>query len=137
MDRRYSLAGDGGSRPSVSPWLSMTVAPWTVVPRLLALLLVATLLPVAGAMSPRRAAELRQQTVDMFYHGFNNYMRVAFPEDEVCMGHVPSLRDRHPLAIPCHAMPSPCHAMPCYAMLCSAHQCLSAISSCAPSRARP
>jgi hypothetical protein len=35
-------------------------------------------------MSPRRVAELRQDTVDMFYHGFDNYMRVAFPEDEVC-----------------------------------------------------
>ena len=34
-------------------------------------------------MSPARIAELRKETVDMFYHGFDNYMDVAFPEDEV------------------------------------------------------
>jgi hypothetical protein len=34
-------------------------------------------------MTPARIAELRQETVDMFYHGFDNYMDVAFPEDEV------------------------------------------------------
>ena len=40
-------------------------------------------LAVASAMTPARIAELRQETVDMFYHGFDNYMNVAFPEDEV------------------------------------------------------
>lgn len=40
-------------------------------------------LAVASAMSPARIAELRQETVEMFYHGFDNYMNVAFPEDEV------------------------------------------------------
>ena len=34
-------------------------------------------------MTPARIAELRKETVDMFYHGFDNYMEVAFPEDEV------------------------------------------------------
>ncbi|KAL2063740.1 hypothetical protein VTL71DRAFT_5545 [Oculimacula yallundae] len=34
-------------------------------------------------MSPARIAELRQETVDMFYHGFDNYMDIAFPEDEL------------------------------------------------------
>jgi hypothetical protein len=34
-------------------------------------------------MSPPRIAELRQEAVDMFYHGFDNYMDFAFPEDEV------------------------------------------------------
>ncbi|CAJ2500333.1 Uu.00g031860.m01.CDS01 [Anthostomella pinea] len=34
-------------------------------------------------MRPSRIAELRQDTVDMFYHGFNNYMNIAFPEDEL------------------------------------------------------
>ncbi|KUJ24559.1 glycoside hydrolase family 47 protein [Mollisia scopiformis] len=37
----------------------------------------------AHAMTPARIAELRQETVDMFYHGYNNYMDVAFPEDEL------------------------------------------------------
>jgi hypothetical protein len=40
-------------------------------------------LGVASAMTTARIAELRQETVDMFYHGFDNYMSVAFPEDEV------------------------------------------------------
>ena len=34
-------------------------------------------------MTPARIAELRKETVDMFYHGFDHYMDVAFPEDEV------------------------------------------------------
>lgn len=27
----------------------------------------------------------RQETVDMFYHGYDNYMNIAFPEDEVSL----------------------------------------------------
>lgn len=34
-------------------------------------------------MSPAQIGEMRRQTVAMFYHGFDNYMDVAFPEDEV------------------------------------------------------
>lgn len=34
-------------------------------------------------MRPNRITDLRHETVDMFYHGFDNYMRVAFPEDEL------------------------------------------------------
>lgn len=42
-------------------------------------------LDLVEAMRPSRIAELRQDTVDMFYHGFDNYMNIAFPEDEVCI----------------------------------------------------
>ncbi|KAF3762163.1 family 47 glycoside hydrolase [Cryphonectria parasitica EP155] len=35
------------------------------------------------AMRPDRMAQLRQETVDMFYHGYDNYMELAFPEDEL------------------------------------------------------
>lgn len=35
------------------------------------------------AMRPDRIARLRQETVEMFYHGYDNYMNIAFPEDEV------------------------------------------------------
>lgn len=35
------------------------------------------------AMRPGRIAQLRQETVEMFYHGYDNYMNIAFPEDEV------------------------------------------------------
>lgn len=45
------------------------LSPWLAVPVL--------------AMRPGRVADLRQETVDMFYHGFDNYMKIAFPEDEV------------------------------------------------------
>ncbi|CAK7271854.1 hypothetical protein SEPCBS119000_004820 [Sporothrix epigloea] len=34
-------------------------------------------------MPTARVTELRRKTTDMFYHGFDNYMRVAFPEDEL------------------------------------------------------
>ncbi|KAI0976869.1 glycoside hydrolase family 47 protein [Xylaria arbuscula] len=70
------LPGPAGCKlaPS-SSFLGLVVAcvfllsPWLVVPGL--------------AMRPSRIAELRQETVDMFYHGFDNYMRIAFPEDEL------------------------------------------------------
>lgn len=40
-------------------------------------------LGLVESMRPGRIAELRRDTVDMFYHGFDNYMNIAFPEDEV------------------------------------------------------
>jgi hypothetical protein len=51
---------------------------WAVYPLLLALV------ALADAMTPRRIGELRQETILMFYHGFDNYMQIAFPEDEAC-----------------------------------------------------
>ncbi|KAI3319680.1 glycoside hydrolase family 47 protein [Xylariaceae sp. AK1471] len=47
-----------------------------------AIVLLPWLAPVV-AMRPGRVAELRQETVEMFYHGFDNYMKIAFPEDEL------------------------------------------------------
>ena len=38
-----------------------------------------------NGMTPSRLSDLREQTGAMFYHGFDNYMRYAFPEDEVCV----------------------------------------------------
>lgn len=46
-------------------------------------LLVLTWLAPTEAMRPDRIAELRNETVEMFYHGFDNYMKLAFPEDEL------------------------------------------------------
>lgn len=43
-----------------------------------------SLLQPVGAMRSDYLAQLRQDTVDMFYHGYSNYMKHAFPEDEVC-----------------------------------------------------
>ena len=49
----------------------------------LSLVLVLLQWPLASAMSPDRVTTLRRRTVDMFYHGFDNYMDISFPEDEV------------------------------------------------------
>ncbi|KAJ1327858.1 ER degradation enhancer mannosidase alpha-like 2 [Microdochium nivale] len=49
----------------------------------LLLLLVSSWAGPATAMRPGRIAELRLEAVDMFYHGYDNYMSVAFPEDEL------------------------------------------------------
>ncbi|KAI1392776.1 glycoside hydrolase family 47 protein [Hypoxylon trugodes] len=46
-------------------------------------LLLVSWLGVVESMRPSRIADLRQDTVDMFYHGFDNYMKIAFPEDEL------------------------------------------------------
>lgn len=35
------------------------------------------------AMRADYLAQLRQETVQVFTHGFSNYMKHAFPEDEV------------------------------------------------------
>jgi len=58
-------------------WISIPTTRWS-------LLFLGTIwLALADAMTPVRIAELRKETVDMFYHGYDNYMNVAFPEDEV------------------------------------------------------
>lgn len=55
--------------------------------RWLLLALTTIWLAAVNAMTQARIAELRRETVAMFYHGFDNYMRVAYPEDEVqCPG---------------------------------------------------
>ena len=59
--------------PYKMPWYSV----WTV------LLMMVALVALVDAMTPRRIGELRQETISMFYHGFDNYMQIAFPEDEV------------------------------------------------------
>jgi len=53
-----------------------------------------------AAMRHGRLADLRSETVDLFYHGFDNYMRVAFPEDEVCVALLLSMRDTHAPPLP-------------------------------------
>ncbi|KAH7155590.1 glycosyl hydrolase family 47-domain-containing protein [Dactylonectria estremocensis] len=48
------------------------------------LLLICALLPwTSHAMRQDRLQRLRQETVDMFYHGYHNYMEHAFPDDEL------------------------------------------------------
>ncbi len=50
----------------------------------IALLFVVAVLPwTAPAMRADYLARPRQETVNMFYHGYSNYMLHAFPEDEV------------------------------------------------------
>ncbi|KAI1081922.1 glycoside hydrolase family 47 protein [Whalleya microplaca] len=77
------------------PLLGMGMGSWTLaLPHDLTtpgaisriILLFVLLLPwvsSVASMRPSRIAELKQETVDMFYHGFDNYMKIAFPEDEL------------------------------------------------------
>lgn len=39
--------------------------------------------PNAGVPGAPHIATLRQETEDLFYHGYDNYMKIAFPEDEL------------------------------------------------------
>jgi hypothetical protein len=100
MDRCSLVAGNG-SKPS-SPRLFgslpprplvQTAHPWFVCWRsmlscLVVLAIVLAPWPGVAAMRSARVKELRRETVDLFYHGFDNYMRVAFPEDEVCLSNL-------------------------------------------------
>ncbi|QDS72860.1 hypothetical protein FKW77_007310 [Venturia effusa] len=62
---------------------------WLVI---LAALYLAT---VAVCMTDDTLRSLRQETRDIFYHGFENYMRYAFPEDELRpLSCAPLTRDR-------------------------------------------
>ncbi|KAF4967095.1 hypothetical protein FZEAL_10577 [Fusarium zealandicum] len=55
-----------------------------MLPVTVLLLIVCTVLPwKSQAMRQDRLVRLRQETVDMFNHGFSNYMEHAFPEDEL------------------------------------------------------
>lgn len=74
------LAAGGLAAPRSGP---CSLASLSSLLLLLLLLLLASHAHVAAAMRPARIAQLRQEAVDMFYHGFDNYMSVAFPEDEV------------------------------------------------------
>jgi len=64
------------------PYRSSHKMPWNSIWAIY--LLIAVLAALVNAMTPKRIGELRQETVAMFYHGFDNYMKIAFPEDEVC-----------------------------------------------------
>lgn len=48
-------------------------------------LILSLLCPSIGVngMTDDQVFDLRHDTVDLFYHGYNNYMRYAFPEDEL------------------------------------------------------
>ncbi|KAI1338282.1 glycosyl hydrolase family 47-domain-containing protein [Xylariaceae sp. FL0016] len=75
------LPGSSGCKLASSHQSSSSSAIAHLVARWL--LLLPWLATVATAMRPARVAELRKETVDMFYHGFDNYMNIAFPEDEL------------------------------------------------------
>ncbi|KAE9581013.1 ER degradation-enhancing alpha-mannosidase-like protein 1 [Colletotrichum fructicola] len=52
--------------------------------RILVLLYLCLSWPAAvSAISTAKLAELRNATTDVFHHGWNNYMGIAFPEDEL------------------------------------------------------
>ncbi|KAF1936030.1 hypothetical protein EJ02DRAFT_459857 [Clathrospora elynae] len=50
---------------------------------------------LASGMTDEAIADLRQETRDIFYHGYDNYMKHAFPEDELRpLSCAPLTRDR-------------------------------------------
>ncbi|OJJ48084.1 hypothetical protein ASPZODRAFT_62205 [Penicilliopsis zonata CBS 506.65] len=61
--------------------LQMMSAPWTAW--IFWLLLLPSWISMAGGMTLNQINDLRTDTEHMFYHGFNNYMKHAFPEDEL------------------------------------------------------
>ncbi|PGH02332.1 hypothetical protein AJ79_07672 [Helicocarpus griseus UAMH5409] len=64
----------------VAQWkAAVDVGCWTLA----VVALLALWVPSAQAMSGGQIRELRKETEHMFYHGFENYMKHAFPEDEL------------------------------------------------------
>ncbi|KAF2201001.1 seven-hairpin glycosidase [Delitschia confertaspora ATCC 74209] len=49
----------------------------------LVILLLAQWTTLGYGMSDEAISALRQETIDIFYHGYDNYMKHAFPEDEL------------------------------------------------------
>lgn len=85
---RCSLVGHGSRRIASSEHDDALVSncrPWPYISlwMLLAVIILLSWPANVVAMRPDRIAQLRQETVDMFYHGYDNYMEIAFPEDEV------------------------------------------------------
>ncbi|KAI1324764.1 glycoside hydrolase family 47 protein [Xylariaceae sp. FL0255] len=84
--RLPGLDGSSPAPPSTTTTTTTTTRTTTTTIRWHLFCVVAMLpwlLVTANAMSPSRIAELRRETVDMFYHGYDNYMDIAFPEDEL------------------------------------------------------
>ncbi|KAE8145195.1 glycosyl hydrolase family 47-domain-containing protein [Aspergillus avenaceus] len=70
-------------------------AEWTMI----WILLLSLWFTVAQAMRPGQVNGLRKETEHMFYHGFDNYIKHAFPEDELRpLSCRPLSRDRDTLA---------------------------------------
>ena len=80
-----------GSTPAPSEWLTpppprLTLtcsAPRPFLLLLLCILLVSCHLPSTACMSTARRLELRSAVRTMFLHGYNSYIRYAFPHDEL------------------------------------------------------
>ncbi|KAL2271021.1 hypothetical protein VTJ83DRAFT_392 [Remersonia thermophila] len=73
----------------------LLLLPWTLL-YALALMLGPSGWPTVVAMHPNLVRDLRRETVEMFYHGFDNYMKIAFPEDELRpVSCSPLTRDAH------------------------------------------
>ncbi|KZF24485.1 glycoside hydrolase family 47 protein [Xylona heveae TC161] len=84
----FARAGNGpvrySNRPVRSNGLSSAELRGGSIWVLATLLLVLCCAPLRGySMTDAQIAALRQETVDVFFHGYDNYMKYAFPEDEL------------------------------------------------------
>lgn len=71
MPRRPTLRRPGRAPHTAGRWIFA------------ALVLLQLWVGQSWAMKADRISRLRHETVKMFYHSFDNYMKIAFPEDEV------------------------------------------------------
>ncbi|CAO2649766.1 Nn.00g010580.m01.CDS01 [Neocucurbitaria sp. VM-36] len=79
-----------GGAPAPSP------SPSPFHPLCLFLLFLCCWATCAHGMTDEAISTLRQETRDIFYHGFDNYMKHAFPDDELRpLTCAPLTRDRH------------------------------------------
>lgn len=63
--------------------LSTTLLPNSFRQWLICLLFLAGLVTTAHVQAPGQVAALKKEVEDLFYHGYENYMAHAFPEDEL------------------------------------------------------
>ncbi|KAK5042068.1 hypothetical protein LTR13_001874 [Exophiala sideris] len=64
-------------------FLSTTLSPKSFPQWLICLLFIAGLVPTALTQTPGQVTALKKEVEDLFYHGYENYMTHAFPDDEL------------------------------------------------------
>lgn len=69
--------------PAISRFIPLRLWPWLRGIQLAVLLASLASIATVQAQTPGQTKALRKEAEDLFYHGFENYMTYAFPEDEL------------------------------------------------------